>query len=130
MFANKSTATPSTLVHHAADALVYGRWSEATRLFAKAAERIEAETIPDHRMTILAACADFDLHTETIQALHARLETATGRTLDVLLLAELVADVASLAESAGESESWADWLNEEIDHTLADMLTTKENHHV
>lgn len=125
-----TTATPYTLVHHAADALMYGRWTEADKLLRKAAARILEEVEPLSRLEILTAMVDFEPSPQAFHDLRESLTARLGYAPDVWRLAELAALVAQLQESAGEPTEWVAFLDSEIDLTLDELLTVKADHHV
>ena len=131
MFANQSTAaTPLTLTHHACDAMMYGRWSEAERLMRRAELRIIEEAEPLSRLEILSALVDFEPSPQAFHDLRESLTARLGYAPDVWRIAELAALVAQLQESSGEPDAWVAFLDQEIDTTLTELLTTKDNHHV
>lgn len=127
-----TTATAYTLTHHACDAMMYGRWSEAERLFRRAELRIIEESEPLSRLEILSALVDFEPSPQAFHDLRVSLTARLGYAPDAWRLAELGSLVAQLQESAGKPDTWgiAAYINDEIDTTLTELLTTKDNHHV
>lgn len=117
MFTSHSTATPSTLVSHAADALMYGQWSEATRLFDRAADRMLETMDQCPRLTLLSACVGL----EPSPAAFKMLATLVDGSHPLYLFGQIISPVSELSESEGKPAAHIRFVDEEIDTTLSEL---------
>lgn len=73
------------------------------------------------RLTLLSTALQLEAKAVTYEAAISQLTDELGQ-VDRFLFGQLWALVAQLSESVEESAEWVDFLNQEIDQTLADLL--------
>lgn len=76
---------------------------------------------PIPRLTLLSTALQLEAKAVTYEAAISQLTDELGQ-VDRFLFGQLWALVAQLSESVEESAEWVDFLNQEIDQTLADLL--------